>query len=318
MKRIHRCFFSYPSFTFFLFLLFFFAFENVPCFDNRPLFYEATVLFFLFFVYLPILTIRIPSSSRNLRATDTFSSFCDRKFGFLLCFGSLFWASTSMRQTRPRPSERSHSKSAMCLFTDFRCSFAHLVNVFCCILFHCASSANSRSIISSSSPWEFSLVTAISFSFILSAGVRTLGCRYRESLLPARATPPLLLPTRGGGRPRVLDGAPVAYQRLSAYSTRRNYERITRCPFLFIPFLLPSTLSLRSQEREANPRVPLRTSALWSVRRDCLLIVLSILSYRRLVRQRRSATSVLSRGRRSYPDTGKSAIICKKIFFDQL
>lgn len=141
---------------------------------NQSLFQanECENIFFKWIIiYSPILTILIPSSSRNLRATDTFSSFWERNVGLWLCFGNRFCASTSIRLTSRRPSDRSHSKSPMCLFTAFNRSFAHLVNVFCCIRFHSASSAKSRSNISStSSSAEFSHLTDLSFSFILSAG----------------------------------------------------------------------------------------------------------------------------------------------------
>lgn len=120
---------------------------------------------------LPMFTMRIPSSWRNLRATATFSNFWDRKVGRLLCFGRCFCDRTSIKLTSLRPSERSHSRSPMCLLTHLRCSLAHLVKVFCCIRFHSASSANSRSTMSSSSVAELSHVTDFPFSFILSAGL---------------------------------------------------------------------------------------------------------------------------------------------------
>ncbi|MPC86516.1 hypothetical protein E2C01_081345 [Portunus trituberculatus] len=100
------------------------------------------------------------SRSRNWSATDTFSSFWLLKVGRLLCLGRCLPDSTSMRAMRRRPSLRSVSRLPMCLDTCLRCSLAHRVNVFCWILFHCASSANSRSVAaisSSSSPaWQYS------------------------------------------------------------------------------------------------------------------------------------------------------------------
>lgn len=118
----------------------------------------------------PILTILIPSSSKNFNATDTFSNFCDLNTGFWLCFGSFFCASTSIKLISRRPSDKSHSKSSICLFTVFSFSFAHLVNVFCCVRFHWASSSKSCSYMSSSSSSAFSHLTDLSFSHILSAG----------------------------------------------------------------------------------------------------------------------------------------------------
>jgi len=103
-------------------------------------------------MYSPIFTIRIDSSSsKNLSATETFSSFCDLKVGRLLCFGSLLPDSTSIRVIRRKPSHKSVSKLPMCLLTVFKCSFAQRVNVFCWIRFHCASSASSRSVATISS-----------------------------------------------------------------------------------------------------------------------------------------------------------------------
>lgn len=116
----------------------------------------------------PILTILIPSSSvKNLRATDTFSSFCERNVGRLVCFGSCLPERTSMSVINLSPSHRSVSRLPMCLLTVLRCSLAHLVKVFCWIRFHCASSASSRSVaaISSSSP----LLTA-GFGFVIMTG----------------------------------------------------------------------------------------------------------------------------------------------------
>lgn len=92
-----------------------------------------------------MLTIFICSSSKNFKATDTFSNFWDLKVGLLLCFDSFFPERTSISVMSLNPSDRSVSRFPMFLFTVFKCSLAHLVNVFCWILFHCASSARSRS-----------------------------------------------------------------------------------------------------------------------------------------------------------------------------
>jgi len=94
-----------------------------------------------------ILTMRMPSScSRNLSATETFSSFCERKVCFLLCFGNRLPDSVSMRAISRNPSDKSVSRLPMNLSTVFRCSLAQRVNVFCWMRFHCASSAKSRSV----------------------------------------------------------------------------------------------------------------------------------------------------------------------------
>jgi hypothetical protein len=105
-------------------------------------------------IYSPIFMILIPSFSRNFIATETFSNFCERNVGRLLCLLIFFCDNTSMRAIRRKPSDKSVSKLPIFLSTIFRCSFAHLVKVFCWIFFQTASSAKSRSasISSSSSP----------------------------------------------------------------------------------------------------------------------------------------------------------------------
>jgi len=95
--------------------------------------------------YIPILTSFMFSSSRNLSATDTFSSFCDRNVGRLLCLGSRLPLSTSIRAINRSPSPRSVSRLPMALPAVFKCSLAHRVNVFCWMSFQRASSAKSRS-----------------------------------------------------------------------------------------------------------------------------------------------------------------------------
>ena len=96
---------------------------------------------------LPILTMRMPSScSKNFRATETFSSFCERKVGFLVCLGNFFPDKTSTSAINLSPSDKSVSKLPMNLSTVFKCSLAHRVNVFCWMRFHWASSARSRSV----------------------------------------------------------------------------------------------------------------------------------------------------------------------------
>ena len=100
----------------------------------------------------PILTMRMPSShSRNLRATETFSSFWERKVGFLLCLGNFLPDRTSIKAINFSPSDRSVSKLAMYLSTVLRCSLAQRVKVFCWMRFHWASSARSRSVATISS-----------------------------------------------------------------------------------------------------------------------------------------------------------------------
>ncbi|KAK2179439.1 hypothetical protein NP493_489g02011 [Ridgeia piscesae] len=101
-----------------------------------------------------MLTSRMPSScSRNVSVSVTFSSFWVLKLGRLLYFRNFLPDSTSTSANSRSPSDRSESRSVKCLLTVFKCSFAHLVNVFFWINFHWASSANSRSVagISSSS-----------------------------------------------------------------------------------------------------------------------------------------------------------------------
>lgn len=93
------------------------------------------------------------SSSRNLSATDTFSSFCDRNVGRLLCLGNRLPLSTSMSAINRRPSPKSVSRLPMAFPAVFRCSFAHRVNVFCWMSFQRASSAKSRSAAPMSSSW---------------------------------------------------------------------------------------------------------------------------------------------------------------------
>lgn len=135
-------------------------------------------------INVPMLTILIPWFSRNFNATATFSSFCERNVGFLLCLGSRFWAKTSIRPTNFKPSERSVSRSVMWLLAHLRCSLAHLVNVFCCIRFHSASSANSRSTISVSCSACCSRLTALLWwwscccSFIFNVVVVCCTCLY--------------------------------------------------------------------------------------------------------------------------------------------
>lgn len=96
----------------------------------------------------------MPSSCRNFRATDTFSSFWLRNVGRFVYLGIRFWDNTSINAISRRPSDRSVSR----LFIDrsivFRCSLAQRVNVFCWIFFHCASSARSRSASMSSSKFS--------------------------------------------------------------------------------------------------------------------------------------------------------------------
>lgn len=100
-----------------------------------------------------MLTSLMFSSSRNLSATDTFSSFCDRNVGRLLCLGNRLPLSTSMRAINRSPSPKSVSRLPMALPAVFRCSLAHRVNVFCWMSFQRASSAKSRSAAPMSSSW---------------------------------------------------------------------------------------------------------------------------------------------------------------------
>ena len=81
----------------------------------------------------------------------TFSSFWVRKFGRLLTCLNFFPDSTSISAISRSPSEKSVSRSAIALLTVLRCSLAHLVKVFFWIIFHCASSASSRSVVDISS-----------------------------------------------------------------------------------------------------------------------------------------------------------------------
>lgn len=74
----------------------------------------------------PILTILIPSSSRNLSATETFSNFWLRNVGRLLCLGKRFWDKTSIKAMSRSPSHKSDSKLATLRSIVFRCSLAHL------------------------------------------------------------------------------------------------------------------------------------------------------------------------------------------------
>ena len=69
--------------------------------------------------------------SRKFNATETFSSFCERNCGFLLYFGSFLCDNTSINDIKFNPSLKSYCKSSIRLLTSFKCSFAHLVNVFC-------------------------------------------------------------------------------------------------------------------------------------------------------------------------------------------
>lgn len=92
-------------------------------------------------------TSRIFSRSKNSSATDTFSSFIWRKVGLAWYFRYIFfWLSTSSRAMSRSPSLRSNCKSAILLFTHFKCSLHQRVKVFCWIFFHGASSAKSFSV----------------------------------------------------------------------------------------------------------------------------------------------------------------------------
>lgn len=90
-------------------------------------------------LYSPIFTSRMFSLSINLSAMEIFSIFCGLNEGFLLNLAIFLCERTCRRPMSFNPSRRSVSKLYMYLFTHFRCSLHHLVNVFCWIFFHSAS-----------------------------------------------------------------------------------------------------------------------------------------------------------------------------------
>ncbi|KAI9575589.1 hypothetical protein GQX74_015241 [Glossina fuscipes] len=76
------------------------------------------------FYHSPILTILMPSSSKNFNATETFSSFCERNVGRLLYLGMRFCDKTSIKAIKRRPSDRSVSRLLIERSIVLRCSFA--------------------------------------------------------------------------------------------------------------------------------------------------------------------------------------------------